>query len=99
MTFSDTASLYLAATSYLNVPIWQMLSQFHHLCQPSFSSATQPDSTTFDADMSKPSFRHGHRHDTETYNYTELCDFLKLLVVSVFVSCLVSMSVSVLDRV
>jgi hypothetical protein len=23
-----------------------------------------------------------HRHDTDTYNYTELCDFLKLLAVS-----------------
>jgi len=25
----------------------------------------------------------GHRHNTDTYNYTELYDFLKLLTVSV----------------
>jgi len=26
--------------------------------------------------------KHGHQHDTDTNNYTELCDFLKLLAVS-----------------
>jgi len=35
---------------------------------------------------------------SDTYNYTELCDFLKLLVVSVSVLCPVSVSVSVLHR-
>jgi hypothetical protein len=35
--------------------------------------------------------------DTDTYNYTELCDFLKLLVVSAC-QCPVSMTVSELHR-
>lgn len=33
--------------------------------------------------------------DTDTYSYTELCNFPKLLAVSAYVSCLIFMSGSV----
>jgi len=36
--------------------------------------------------------------NTDTFNYTQLWDFLKLLVVSVFVLCTMFVSVSVLHR-